>query len=542
MIIEKLNAICHRHSRWLFGSFTVIIIISFLGFLTPGQFGVGFGDPRDAEIGRALGEKVTYKDILRKKHELALEYRLFYGMVLDSDRVPDEQVFWTICLDRKAEKLGIVIPDSEVVARLKMLPFFADENGKYDPTKYPALIRSLAQQGFSEADLINALRTQLRGARLWSEIEKSVTVSDSEAKSFYRFANTVFSGKLYEFPAPDAEKIPVDEAALRKYFDAHRDKYQIEGKVSAKVVIFPIDAEFAKLEKQVTDADLEKFFNDNRSNYPADKDFAAQKAEVRKNYLRDYVKMQAIDNVQKTAYEFASTLYNELDGLKTADAVKIFIRRAAEQKLQLKGGSAAFSADQIAGIKSAELVKRLAATGEPVPMTNPVVSEEGVYVGFADSIMPTRNAEFSEALKDVTRDYRQAEVEKRVLAHAEETVKKAQAAADAAARSAVFAADPDCKISDLEFSLATKLPPAGLELAAQQMSQLAVGEVSGVLPGIKGAPVAVQLFKRTAPDMSKFEAEKAQYLEKCRKQKLALATEQFKESLAKECSYTGISR
>ena len=35
MIIKKLNSTFHKHNRWLFGAFTIVIIITFLGFLTP---------------------------------------------------------------------------------------------------------------------------------------------------------------------------------------------------------------------------------------------------------------------------------------------------------------------------------------------------------------------------------------------------------------------------------------------------------------------------------------------------------------------------
>ena len=31
MIIKKLNRLFHKHSRWLFRGFTVVIIVSFLG-------------------------------------------------------------------------------------------------------------------------------------------------------------------------------------------------------------------------------------------------------------------------------------------------------------------------------------------------------------------------------------------------------------------------------------------------------------------------------------------------------------------------------
>ena len=39
MIIKKLNGMFHKHGRWLFGIITVVIIVSFVGFLAPGQFG-----------------------------------------------------------------------------------------------------------------------------------------------------------------------------------------------------------------------------------------------------------------------------------------------------------------------------------------------------------------------------------------------------------------------------------------------------------------------------------------------------------------------
>ena len=42
MIIKKLNSVFHRHSRWLFGLFTIVIIVSFIGFMVPGSF-FGFG-------------------------------------------------------------------------------------------------------------------------------------------------------------------------------------------------------------------------------------------------------------------------------------------------------------------------------------------------------------------------------------------------------------------------------------------------------------------------------------------------------------------
>lgn len=70
MIIKKLNTMFHKHSRWLFGGFTIVIIISFMGFLTPGQFGCdGFGSGSGMTVGTAFGEKVTLGDLEQIRRE-----------------------------------------------------------------------------------------------------------------------------------------------------------------------------------------------------------------------------------------------------------------------------------------------------------------------------------------------------------------------------------------------------------------------------------------------------------------------------------------
>ena len=57
MIIKKLNSMFHKHSRWLFGIFAVIIIIAFMDFLTPGAGGCNSNDPSDLQIGSINGER-----------------------------------------------------------------------------------------------------------------------------------------------------------------------------------------------------------------------------------------------------------------------------------------------------------------------------------------------------------------------------------------------------------------------------------------------------------------------------------------------------
>ncbi|UKI33026.1 MAG: hypothetical protein L6W00_05835 [Lentisphaeria bacterium] len=80
MIIKKFNTMFHKHSRWLFGAFTIVIIVSFMGFLTPGQFGLDmFSDPANTRVGTAFGEPVTYGELITEAERLQLFNQIFYG-------------------------------------------------------------------------------------------------------------------------------------------------------------------------------------------------------------------------------------------------------------------------------------------------------------------------------------------------------------------------------------------------------------------------------------------------------------------------------
>mgnify|MGYP003308999073 CR=1 FL=1 len=61
-MIRSINRFFSKNSRWLFGIFTVIIIVAFMDFLSPGTFG-GCAMSSNNEVGTVFGEKVTYSDL-----------------------------------------------------------------------------------------------------------------------------------------------------------------------------------------------------------------------------------------------------------------------------------------------------------------------------------------------------------------------------------------------------------------------------------------------------------------------------------------------
>ena len=74
MIIKKLNGLFHKHGRVLFGLITIVIIISFVGFLVPGQFyGCGaFNCPYVIVVVQSFFKDVTYADLQNEMRKTAV--------------------------------------------------------------------------------------------------------------------------------------------------------------------------------------------------------------------------------------------------------------------------------------------------------------------------------------------------------------------------------------------------------------------------------------------------------------------------------------
>ena len=141
MIIKKLNSVFHRHSRWLFGLFNIIIIVSFIGFMVPGSF-FGFGPEAGSgtKVGTAFGKKVTYED-LRSIHR-SLEVCNQIGFPVGEARI--EQQFFFFCILEKAKSMGIAASDKEIAESLKQHPML-QSNGKFDINKYNNLVANLGK-------------------------------------------------------------------------------------------------------------------------------------------------------------------------------------------------------------------------------------------------------------------------------------------------------------------------------------------------------------------------------------------------------------
>ncbi len=359
MIIRQLNSLFYRHSRWLFGIITVIIVITFVWMFTPGQTGCDFIGSGNAAVGTAYGEKITVNDINEQRQCIgAVEALAGYRGRSDFDA---EQIFYTCCLFRALRNIGIDASDAEVSAFIRNLPALR-ENGKFSPEKYRALRDAVSASGYDGDMLLEGIRRTLITDKTGALFKPVIT--PGEIKALYRLIGGSFDYSVAEFK-PDSYRAGVnpDDEQLKAYFSA--GKYTVPGKISGILLKFSGD----------------------------DAAVAAQK-------------------FASSAYDSVSVLPPE----KVKAQITVMARGAGCGFTEFK--NIEFEASAIGEVKSAELVRGMVSAAAGNPVAAPVKVGEDVYVGIALESVEPHPAAYEEVSDKVRKDYISAEAGRLALADA----------------------------------------------------------------------------------------------------------------------------
>ena len=532
MIIKKLNTMFHKHSRWLFGAFTIVIIVSFMGFLTPGQFGLDmFSDPANTRVGTAFGEPVTYGELITEAERLQLFNQVFYGV--STRGLNPEEAFGPYCLVLAAKRMGLAASDKEVAALLRQAPAL-QVDGKFSMDAYKQLLANLNRQGIADTDLNDAVRDIVLLNKVRNDLSSGVVVTPGEVENFYRQLNGRFEVRaaLFDAAAFKSKVDARDAKAIRAYFDTNRSEYQIQAKLSALLLEFPYASFRAEAEKAATPAELEKFFKADPQAFAGKDGKTPEYAKVKNEVRKKFVEARSRDLAVRRAYDFASQAYEAVaEAENKAEASR---QLAGKAKLAIvETGMVDVDAEVVGKIRSPQLMQQLAATAGSNPVTNAIPTENAAYVGIVTERVAARPAEFNEVSRKLATDFVEAQAKKLAREAAESAFASVNAAKDPAARAKAFAALKGCTFKTFDFSLQNP-PPAGLEAAARAVADLRAGEISAVYDTADGAGIS-ELVKRIPADMKEFAAKKAQYELMCRSYKEQLARQAFEEELSSQC-------
>ena len=434
MAISKLNTVFAKHHRIIFGIFSVLIIVAFMDFLTPGTgiMDAFRGNGMRQSVGEIFGKKVSYVELGNQIQLDVLSMRTFMNIPVNSSMREqlEQQSFYNLANLAAAEKANIVVTDAEVGRFLRN--FFRGQDGKFNAELYKTYVGNLAAEGYTENDLNEAARQYLTLAKLQSSMDANIMVTDDELKLFYNMLNSEYEVLLGEFSVADMEKsVKVDQKALDAYFAANRSKYVIPTKVNAMVVTFPYQKYRSQAIKSIKDADLKAYYEQNKQLFGKVKDgkFEIQEFDKVKNEVRSSaIAAKAKELAMNAAQQFAGNAYEAIGNADAKVRLDAFKKQLAAAKLTAVA-TGEFSADspKAGTIAEPALVSELASVFADVPLSNAVPGKDAAYIGYATKLVPSRPAEFKEMAAAITKDFVKLEAYKAARSRADEVAAKLNA-------------------------------------------------------------------------------------------------------------------
>lgn len=539
-----MNSVFARHGRVLFGLITIVIIIAFMDFFTPGGFGTVFSRwGSGSYYGEIFGESVSRNELIEKADRDLIINDVIYNIGLNNypaaNRV-EANAFGSLCYLAAAKRRGITASDKEIYNFISERAKFLDpKTKKFDKKLLTNYIDGeLKSNGFSAADLDLAVREYLINSKLLDELQDSVVVTSDEVKEFYRLLNEKYYVSYASFDkAQYISKIKVTAGEAENYFKGYTPSIEdyIPGKSKALIVEFKYNTpEVQKLATEKATPEAVKDFYDKNEKLFTEKGkvipFAKARDKAKSILVVRYAKKIASDK----AAAFAGAAYDVV-----GDAVEKKQRKAFEDvldKFKYKAVESAWIGDKdlkIGAINEPALIKEISALRE-VPVSNHVIGENAAYVAFVTARVMPREAVFEEIKDKIIAKLKDQKALNMARVQARELAAKLQKMDGAGRLKAITASkEPPFKMV-APFSLVE--PPRmqyGNEITAM-VKELGNGEVAPVRKTFDGALVVV-LRKRVLPGMQDFDKKQKMLTDIYKRQKISVAQGAFSAWLQTKC-------
>ena len=537
----------------MFAIITLAVIVSFLGFLTPGFTSLFSQRGQEMTFGSVFGRKIAHQEFRDQAGRNMIILSLIYGGIPlgnpQLDEMARQETFPALCRIEAANQRGIKVTDQQIADFIAKLPVFQGKESKqFDVAIFQKYLDNvLKPNGFSPLDLDESVRSFLLQQALEQEIDESVIVTPGEIKAYYNEFNEKFDVWIGRFKVEDyLAGVMVSEKEMKDYFDINRKKFIMPAKFQASVVAFDYNNYAAEAAAQTSAAAVQKFYDDNKRLFtqpPADEKQEAkvlpieQAREKAKKMLDDKIRA---DIALRNAQIFARDVYEKVSETEKNGQYQVFNTFVEKNKLNPVKTDWFSAEDQALGeIKEPELVKQVAQVYENVPVSNAVAGKKAAYVAFLTNKQASRQKEFDEARRDLLSEIKKMKAFNLAGEAARNTaLNLSQAKAAERIKSVKSISAP--KFEKLD-SFIVMEPPYGPEGAriARIVEDLPVNGVSAPMPAEYGAFI-ICVEKRTLPDAAEFEKQK-KYIEYVYHQKKAgAARAAFNSWLMSKCQSQGI--
>ncbi|MBO4632194.1 MAG: SurA N-terminal domain-containing protein [Lentisphaeria bacterium] len=412
MVIRKMNTVLVKHNKILFGVFSVIIIISFVWFFTPGLDGSllfgGAGASPNAAVGTVFGKKITNKQYQQAYRDRMLLLEAMTGRDgYQFQNYIEQTLFQEIARETAAEVMGITATDEEVTNFIRnACAVFRGKNG-FDPELYRKFAQTIQErEGRSIAEFENLVRRMLAADKLGSELTSGVYLTQNEKENMAVLLKEKFTARLIEFPfsswknikrgSAEAKAKGLSDDDMLNYYKANQKRFMTAPRMKAVIVRFP----FAMPNYAPSAKEIQAYYKAHENDFKKNgklQPLAQVRGKITDSIRREKGREQALQAAKK----FRDELYSATESADSAENQLAQLKKlAAAKKLNLIATDW-FTAqtEELKGIgKEPALVGALFKTN---PKHSPLLhasfqGNNGVYVAGSTAVLPSVPADYKD--------------------------------------------------------------------------------------------------------------------------------------------------
>jgi hypothetical protein len=462
-----------KHSTWMWWAIIVITIFTFV-YWGSSRYDNGRGG--GGNYGSMDGERITQDEINNANGEIRLRYFFKYGTWPDRDGQRtgfDEQrelAEWLFIVRKQKEYNVSIDPDTVGLAAKNVLRNFENQAHVSSDT--------LAQQ-YAD-DLERYIRHELGREQLFSIIGLSgQLVTPQEARSLYEreyqeiASKAVFfsaSNYLAGVPAPGPE-------AVSGFYTTNMAAYRLPDRVQVSYVAFDVSNQLARVEHEFTNLNevVEATMNRFGTNIAR---FGKTPDEARARIRKELIHEKAMAETRTKADAFAAELF-DMNPVQAGNLATLAKAKGLNARVSRPFDEEYGPADFDGGPNFAKVAFSL--TAEEPFASQPILSENTVYVVALDKKIPSEIPPLSQIRDQVTSDFKNHQAVLRAHQAGEEFAQVARTGLSLGKNFASLCADAHVKpVSVPDFSLSTReLPAVEDYLTLNQFKQIAFSTSPG---------------------------------------------------------------
>ncbi|MBP5300504.1 MAG: peptidylprolyl isomerase [Victivallales bacterium] len=435
MFISHFNRYFEKHAKITYLILLIVIIATFVIFVTPGDVFRGDGRRTVKDLGEMYGKKLKVEQMRTEMAKTTLgfwmQYPQFFGRDLGlNDEVLLQQTLTRMRLLHVGHSMGLdKVSDDEVKKAIAASPYFF-EDGKFSPEAFKNTMDALQRSmGILPADFDQTIRDNIVIERVQNKATEGVSVSDDEVNAV--LAQYQLKCATIKVNSTDSE--PTEEE-LQAFLTTRGSEIPLPETKYALVALFSVnslrerlaaDPELAKLATPDQE-ELENYFKTNGERLYPGKQLAEVAADITSTLLNEKLGTLARQRASKLASECLAQVENESE----ADRAERFKSVALKAGATVESSEIAPDSDVVKGLSGnqpalARAIRGLAEVGDVSNMVPGAGYAAVAYLtGKRSSELPNALPEAGEKANDFLRSaIRRIIMREKALAFFESNVK-----------------------------------------------------------------------------------------------------------------------